>query len=968
MLKGVKKIKWEGTGKVFGNLSIPNYKLTIAPDQWVYFIVGEWFPGTTEEDKKKTVTWVRQSGDKKIEFKKTVIPARDIYGYQITRKQCGSYNFYIEATLSGIKDAKNNTGLLVGGYCEQKLIKSSWIVDEPGNDNQITTDNPTIYGVPLKLHLELEGLNGDDCVVEIYNTSLGTIKRMRKTYGIKCVNGDIELQIPAVDTMAWYNELGGLRKPKEHFFIKVKGDPAKGYVTDEKRQDKHATHLYINNKMGTFIEQIMPAKTSTPAKTGQQAESYVMHGCKFQSINVTDRGKPKLLFDEREKLTFGSNEPKFKFDLKIYYDTDQYDIRADAKPVMDNLAKLLKSNPQISLLIESYADIRKDAQYNMDLTEKRANGVLSYLNTHGVTNKLSTKWYGSSKAKQFIYETNIDTPIHKLNRYTELTFYTPGIKAIFYNTIVPTLETPIVLDFRIANFNIKNCMMASDPAKKHDEKKAKYLELTNEESIRTVAKDVDINGGLLKIPVFADIAPMLPIVLPPLRTLTPNRFQVSINSCNYFPDKTKPTVIVQAFTDALWIFHASYDYDESFYFKKEGKEQKVKIVKGIETLYGKVEKYLEMYFSAIKWVPMFTISAYAQEWLVNYIREESKMYGLGYHKRWNWTGGSFDGFAREDDYTEKHRIVTEIAILTLTILVIVVEVVIAVLTGGETAAAKLPKLKKAARFLKEAKAVKDKMEDLGFEFIFPKVAMNRGLYLKKGSDGNIYYMIEDNVSAKPLIAIQYKKTFKLADLVASVKHKKNAKATIEENAAAKTEISKEVQAVLNKIGGDAELTLEFIGRIEANYELKIALPMTANAGDKKITVLNLLNSALSNSSGEVIGEDTIKARIFLEATGKRVIQIWKPLRKYVPPIGIDGALKLNLEGYITHKRTYGVDVSRGPYYKDQIYFSGIKGYVTLKSKLTVDGEKVLELNPDDEKLDFVLFEPQNIDIADVQLY
>ena len=53
MAKGVKKIKWTGQGIVKKDLSIPNKKVVIAPDQHVFFEVDQWYDGTPETDKKK---------------------------------------------------------------------------------------------------------------------------------------------------------------------------------------------------------------------------------------------------------------------------------------------------------------------------------------------------------------------------------------------------------------------------------------------------------------------------------------------------------------------------------------------------------------------------------------------------------------------------------------------------------------------------------------------------------------------------------------------------------------------------------------------------------------------------------------------------------------------------------------------------------------------------------------------------
>lgn len=87
----------------------------------------------------------------------------------------------------------------------------------------------------------------------------------------------------------------------------------------------------------------------------------------------------------------------------------------------------------------------------------------------------------------------------------------------------------------------------------------------------------------------------------------------------------------------------------------------------------------------------------------------------------------------------------------------VVELIIAVLTMGESVAAKLPKLKKAEEIKKE-------VGDLGFDFIFPKVAFTYGTYLEKYKD-LVHYVTEFNVRAEPVIGIKFDKTLSLKDLI-----------------------------------------------------------------------------------------------------------------------------------------------------------------------------------------------------------
>ena len=89
MAKGVKKIKYI-KGLIYPDMSVPNVRLTIKPDQWVWFVVSEWEAETTDKDKGRKLTWFRQSTDRKIILNKQYTDFNDSYGLRLPKKLCGS--------------------------------------------------------------------------------------------------------------------------------------------------------------------------------------------------------------------------------------------------------------------------------------------------------------------------------------------------------------------------------------------------------------------------------------------------------------------------------------------------------------------------------------------------------------------------------------------------------------------------------------------------------------------------------------------------------------------------------------------------------------------------------------------------------------------------------------------------------------------------------------------------------------
>jgi peptidoglycan-associated lipoprotein len=81
-----------------------------------------------------------------------------------------------------------------------------------------------------------------------------------------------------------------------------------------------------------------------------------------------------------------------------YFDYDSYVIRPDAKLAVEAAAAYLKSHPKLRIIIGGYADERGTAEYNLALSEKRAQVVRDSLIFNGVSpDQLDVIAYGKEK-------------------------------------------------------------------------------------------------------------------------------------------------------------------------------------------------------------------------------------------------------------------------------------------------------------------------------------------------------------------------------------------------------------------------------------------------------------------------------------------------------------------------------------------------------------------------------------------
>jgi len=82
----------------------------------------------------------------------------------------------------------------------------------------------------------------------------------------------------------------------------------------------------------------------------------------------------------------------------IYYDLDKWDVRPDARIILDSLAGILTSNPNLVIELASHTDSRAPAPYNLELSKKRAQSCVNYLTQKGIVkDRLQAVGYGETK-------------------------------------------------------------------------------------------------------------------------------------------------------------------------------------------------------------------------------------------------------------------------------------------------------------------------------------------------------------------------------------------------------------------------------------------------------------------------------------------------------------------------------------------------------------------------------------------
>lgn len=82
----------------------------------------------------------------------------------------------------------------------------------------------------------------------------------------------------------------------------------------------------------------------------------------------------------------------------IHYDYDRYDLRPDAKQILNDKSAFMQQRPSLMVIIEGHCDDRGSASYNLALGEKRAKAAAAYLTAMGIEpSRIETVSYGKER-------------------------------------------------------------------------------------------------------------------------------------------------------------------------------------------------------------------------------------------------------------------------------------------------------------------------------------------------------------------------------------------------------------------------------------------------------------------------------------------------------------------------------------------------------------------------------------------
>ncbi len=205
-----------------------------------------------------------------------------------------------------------------------------------------------------------------------------------------------------------------------------------------------------------------------------RGHSYVLTGDKQgytstrQSVNTMDvkRSDP----DDTVNVTIYLDQDESGFAVSnVYYDFDKATLRPESTPSLDSLTSFMKDNPSLTVEIYSFTDGKGTDEYNNDLSQRRAQSVLDYLEKKEIEkSRMIAKGFGKRMpAAPNTLHGKDDPQGRQLNRRTEFRIVSDvPTRRIIYNSAKPGS-----LDQQEKNLQI-NENMYDDDSKDEKEPKA----------------------------------------------------------------------------------------------------------------------------------------------------------------------------------------------------------------------------------------------------------------------------------------------------------------------------------------------------------------------------------------------------------------------------------------------------------------------------------------------------------------
>lgn len=175
----------------------------------------------------------------------------------------------------------------------------------------------------------------------------------------------------------------------------------KGWVYEQDGYELPEAQVYMVGSDGTNQKLILKSDGTFEQPVTPGVDYLFLATCKGY-LNVADKlHADSLDYEYTYELDFPLPSLSIPVLVRnVFYAFNSAELTDDSSEALDKLASLLIDNPNITIELASHCDYRGSDDYNLLLSQRRAESVTSYLSDHGVeAERLVAKGYGFQQPK-----------------------------------------------------------------------------------------------------------------------------------------------------------------------------------------------------------------------------------------------------------------------------------------------------------------------------------------------------------------------------------------------------------------------------------------------------------------------------------------------------------------------------------------------------------------------------------------
>ena len=162
----------------------------------------------------------------------------------------------------------------------------------------------------------------------------------------------------------------------------------------------------------------------------------------FKHANVIDVEEQRQLCGKpcpyiTESSTYSDESVEALNLSNIYFGFDQSNLSLEAKNELDKVANILKGKPHLKILVSGHTDSMGTADYNIDLSKRRARNAKSYLIHKGIKSKrIIAEVFGESEPERdYLTAKGDESPRNnKFKRRVVLAIFDPKSNQVILNS------------------------------------------------------------------------------------------------------------------------------------------------------------------------------------------------------------------------------------------------------------------------------------------------------------------------------------------------------------------------------------------------------------------------------------------------------------------------------------------------------------------------------------------------------